>query len=90
MIYPPDTDTPQWHEENKIKPPETKALSGSIKVMPAEQVALSLLKGIAGGAFNIVHGAMNKFTYFMSKHFPAIVWWIVSRDLRKYWEKNPN
>jgi 3-dehydrosphinganine reductase len=90
VIYPPDTDTPQWHEENKIKPPETKALSGSIKVIPAERVALSLLKGIAGGAFNIVPGAMNKFTYFMSKHFPAIVWLIVSRDLRKYWKRNPN
>jgi 3-dehydrosphinganine reductase len=90
VIYPPDTDTPQWHEENKIKPPETKALSGSIRVMPAEQVALSLLKGIARGAFNIVPGAMNKFSYFLSKHFPAIVWLIVSKDLRKYWEKHPN
>ena len=28
VIYPPDTDTPQWHEENKIKPGETRALSG--------------------------------------------------------------
>jgi len=88
VIYPPDTDTPQWYEENKIKPLETKALSGKIKVMPAERVAFSLLKGVAGGTFHIVPGAMNKFAYFMSRHFPAIVWFIVSRDLHKYWEKS--
>ncbi|PIE21081.1 MAG: short-chain dehydrogenase, partial [Proteobacteria bacterium] len=27
LLYPPDTDTPQLAEENKIKPPETKAIS---------------------------------------------------------------
>jgi 3-dehydrosphinganine reductase len=89
VIYPPDTDTPQWHEENKIKPPETKALSGNIKVMRPEQIAGALLKGIAGRKFTIVPGGMNRFTYFMSRHLPGVVWKIVSGDLRKYWRKHP-
>ena len=89
VIYPPDTDTPQLQEENKIKPPETKALSGNIKVMKPETIALALLKGIAGGKFAIVPGAMNKFTFFLSRHFPSIVWMIVSGDLRKFWKKHP-
>jgi 3-dehydrosphinganine reductase len=89
VIFPPDTDTPQLREENKIKPPETKALSGNIKVMKPETIARVFLKGIAGGKFTIVPGTMNKFTYFMSKHFPSIVWMIVSGDLRKFWKKNP-
>jgi short-subunit dehydrogenase len=89
VIYPPDTDTPQWHEENKIKPPETKALSGNIKVMPPRTIACALLKGIAGRKFTIVPGGMNKFTYLMNRHLPGIVWKIVSGDLRKYWKKHP-
>ena len=89
VIYPPDTDTPQLQEENKIKPPETKALSGNIKVMKPETIAFAFLKGIAGNKFTIVPGAMNKFTCFMSRHFPSIVWRIVSGDLRKFWEKHP-
>ncbi len=89
VIYPPDTDTPQWHEENRIKPPETKALSGNIKVMRPEQVAEALLKGIAGRKFTIVPGGMNKFTWFMNRHLPGVVWKIVSGDLHKYWRKHP-
>ena len=89
VIYPPDTDTPQWHEENKIKPPETKALSGNIKVMPAGTIAAALLKGIARRKFTIVPGGMNRFTYLMNRHLPGIVWKIVSGDLRKYWKKHP-
>jgi 3-dehydrosphinganine reductase len=89
VIYPPDTDTPQLHEEDKIKPPETKALAGTIKVMKPETIALVFLKGIAGKKFTIVPGSMNKFTYFMNRHFPSIVWMIVSGDLRKFWKKHP-
>ena len=89
VIYPPDTDTPQWHEENKVKPPETRALSGNIKVLPAEKVAADLLAGVEKGAFAIVPGFMNKVTWFLSRHFPIIVWMIVSGDLRKFWRKHP-
>lgn len=90
VIYPPDTDTPQWHEENKIKPPETKALAGRIKVMRPEKIASALLRGIAARKFTIVPGAMNKFTWFMNRYAPGIVWKIVSGDLRKYWRKHPS
>jgi 3-dehydrosphinganine reductase len=90
VIYPPDTDTPQWHEENKIKPPETKALSGNIKVMRPEKVASVMLKGIAARKFTIVPGVMNRFTYLMNRHLPGVVWKIVSGDLRKYWRKHPS
>ena len=89
VVYPPDTDTPQWHEENKIKPPETRVLSGTIKVMPASTVASAILRGITKRSFSIVPGVMNRFTYFMNRHFPWVVWKIVSGDLRKYWKKNP-
>ena len=88
VLFPPDTDTPQFHEENKIKPEETKVLGGNIKVLPASKVARELLRGIAGRRFTILPGAMNKVTYFLNRHFPWLVWMIVSGDLRKYWKKN--
>jgi 3-dehydrosphinganine reductase len=90
VIYPPDTDTPQLHEENKIKPQETRVLSGNIKAMSPERVSMVLLKGISRRTFTIIPGAMNKFTYFMNRYLPGIVWVIVSGDLRKYWKKQPS
>jgi 3-dehydrosphinganine reductase len=89
VIFPPDTDTPQWHEENRTKPQETRVLAGTVKVLDASKVALSLLKGMARGSFFIIPGAMNKFTYFFNRHFHSLVWMITSSILRKFWKKNP-
>jgi 3-dehydrosphinganine reductase len=88
VLYPPDTDTPQWREENRIKPPETKALSGAIRVMSPEKVASALLRGIAARRFSIVPGFMNRVTFSLHRHFPGIVWSIMSGDLRRYWRKH--
>ncbi len=38
-VFPPDTDTPQLAAENLIKPPETKALGATMKVVSADCVA---------------------------------------------------
>jgi 3-dehydrosphinganine reductase len=89
VLYPPDTDTPQWHEENKIKPDETRALAGAIKVMSAEKVAASLIAGISKGSFTILPGFMNKVTYTLNRHLPWLVWKIVSGDLKKFWKNHP-
>jgi 3-dehydrosphinganine reductase len=89
VLYPPDTDTPQWHEENKIKPDETRALAGAIKVMPADKVAQCLLTGITKGVFSILPGFMNKVTHTLNRHVPWLVWAIVSGDLKKFWKKHP-
>ncbi|HVO44519.1 MAG TPA: SDR family oxidoreductase [Aggregatilineales bacterium] len=56
VVYPPDTDTPQLTEENKIKPLETKMISGNVKVWSADAVARVVLQGIERGAFNITPG----------------------------------
>ncbi|MCU0609896.1 MAG: SDR family oxidoreductase [Chitinispirillaceae bacterium] len=89
VVYPPDTDTPQWHEENEIKPDETRMLAGTIKVMPAEKVARAMLEGASRGKFTIVPGLMNKITYLLNRHAPDIIWKILSGQLAGYWKKNP-
>jgi len=60
VVCPPDTDTPQLRRENEIKPAETKAISGSVKLMSADQVADAILKGMARRRFAIVPGLGSK------------------------------
>lgn len=45
-VCPPDTDTPQLAYENRFKPPETRAISGQIKVRSADHVAGAIVGGI--------------------------------------------
>ena len=89
ILYPPDTDTPQLAEENRIKPPETKAISGEVKTMSAEDVALTLLKGMAKGKLHVVPGAMGRFTHFMNRHAPWVVRWVIDGELKKYRKQHP-
>lgn len=43
LCFPPDTDTPCFEEENKVKPLETKLISGAAGVLKPEDVASSIL-----------------------------------------------
>lgn len=53
VVYPPDTDTPGFAKENESKPPETVAISGAIKPVPASRVAEGILNGIERDRFTI-------------------------------------
>lgn len=44
--YPPDVDTPMLAAEEEHKPPETKAIAGSIAPLPAAKVAEAIARGI--------------------------------------------
>jgi 3-dehydrosphinganine reductase len=52
-VCPPDTDTPQLAYENRFKPPETYAISGTIKPYDADRVAASIVRGIENGRYLI-------------------------------------
>lgn len=52
-VCPPDTDTPQLAYENRFKPEETRAISGTIRPYPADRVAQSIVSGMERGAFLI-------------------------------------
>ena len=60
IVYPPDTDTPQLLEESKTKPYETKQMTGSAKVMTADQVAHCIYQGIQRRRFVVAPGAEIK------------------------------
>jgi len=56
IAYPPDTETPMLVEENKIKPEETKVITGLVKPWSADAVAGCITRGISRGAFAITPG----------------------------------
>ncbi len=83
VLCPPDTDTPQLKEEDRTKPPETRAISGNVKLMQPEEVAKHLLAGIRKKKFMILPGFMNKVTYIIKRLAPWIVFMIMDSDIRK-------
>lgn len=44
LVFPPDTDTPGYHEENKDKPHETHLISSAIELMKPEHVARHMVQ----------------------------------------------
>lgn len=81
IVYPPDTDTPQLTDENKTKPPETKAITATGGTWSAEGVAKEIVKGIKKQQFAITPGLemriLNRFysviAPLLQKYFDRIV-----------------
>jgi 3-dehydrosphinganine reductase len=56
VSYPPDTDTPMYHEEMKTKPEITREISDSSVLMSPQTVARDIVSGVDAGYFSIAHG----------------------------------
>jgi 3-dehydrosphinganine reductase len=70
VAFPPDTDTPQLAFEEPLKPPETKAISGTAKALSPELVAGTILKQAARGRFFIFPGFDSRFFYLLTSKLP--------------------
>jgi len=81
VLLPPDTDTPQLAEENREKPPETRALAGNVPVLAPEAVAGALLDGLARGRATIVPGWRARATLWAARHFPGLARRVIDRDI---------
>lgn len=53
-VFPPNVDTPQLEEENRIGPVETRAISNSIKPISPDRVAATIVRGIERERFMII------------------------------------
>ena len=58
--YPPDVDTPQHAYENRFKPAETRAISGTIRPLTADAVAATIVAGIEHRRFAIIPDVQTK------------------------------
>jgi 3-dehydrosphinganine reductase len=81
--FPPDTDTPQLEDENKYKPKETKAISGTIKPLSAERVAKSIVEGIEKERFMIVPDASTRGLAKIAGLAPGLVAKVMDRSVKK-------
>lgn len=83
VLCPPDTDTPGFAEENKLKPAETRAISSAASLMQPDDVAVALLAGMAREDFIIIPGLNGRFTWWMKRFFPGIVESVMDADIKK-------
>ena len=83
VLCPPDTDTPGFEMENRTKPAETKAVSGTAKLMDPDDVAWALLKGVRKGRFMILANAEGTLIYLVKRYVPFLLDRIMDRAVRK-------
>ncbi|MFH1451139.1 MAG: SDR family oxidoreductase [bacterium] len=82
IVFPPDTYTPQLVQENRIKPPETKAISGNIKpVMPAV-IGTAILAGIRKKRLYILPGVQNKILFYLGRPLAPLLHWYVGHIVK--------
>ncbi len=83
IVFPPDTDTPGFQNENKRKPPETKAVSGGAKLMHPDDVALKVYKGIMKKKSVIIPNIESTLVYFLKRLFPKVLDLIMESSIKK-------
>ncbi len=81
LVYPPDTQTPQFEFDEKLKPEETKALNEVSSLLTADQVAQDILKGVETGRYVIIPGFEGKILYRLinllgNLTYPIVDWLI--------------
>lgn len=82
-VYPPDVDTPQLAYENRYKPAETTAVSGSIKPLTAERVAATIVEGIERRRFAIIPDAQTKLLARTIGLVPEVFGAVFDRSIRR-------
>ena len=88
VLCPPDTDTPGFEEENRTKPPETRAVSAQAARLSAEKVAEALIAGMRKGRPVIIPGIEGRLAYLVKRWCPGIVEWTMDRAIRRAQEVN--
>ncbi|WP_457556762.1 SDR family oxidoreductase [Candidatus Harpocratesius sp.] len=81
IIFPPDTQTPGFNEENKIKPYECVEISKSGSLMSADAVALKFVKGILKENYTIYPGD-SSWVQFIQRHWPKLGHFIIDTQLK--------
>lgn len=80
VLCPPDTDTPGLAAENEIRPPETRAVSGSASLLSADAVARTLLRGMERRRLLIIPGLGGRLVVLAKRLFPGLVEWVADRS----------
>ena len=71
IVFPPDTDTPQYAAEMPLRPPETRLVVGDT-LLSADVVASAILKGMARGQYIITPGIETTLLYRLVSVFGTL------------------
>lgn len=82
LLYPPDTKTPGYEQENRYKPKECALISEHGSLLTAEKIADCLIKGILKKRFKILPGPAS-FLWKMYRHWPWLVRRVADNDYKK-------
>jgi 3-dehydrosphinganine reductase len=82
VAFPGDTETPMLAYENKMKPPETHALAGTVRPLAANVVARRILEGAQRGAFEVFVDSESRMIHRLIRHMPRISRWYMDRLVR--------
>jgi 3-dehydrosphinganine reductase len=83
IAYPPDTETPGFDAENRIKPPETARISASIRPRSAQQVADAIVTGIERDRLTITADPTTAFLARGIGIVGPVVRAMMDRDVRR-------
>ncbi len=83
MIYPPDTDTPMYHQEMDNKLPECIALSESAKLVQPEEVAQKFVKGILKNKFEVFCNLESRLIRMLRFVLPGVYFNAVDNIIQK-------
>jgi short-subunit dehydrogenase len=83
VLCPPDTETPGLEEENRTKPPETRAVSAGAGRLSAEAVAEELLRGMERRRLLILPGRESRWTALAKRLFPGLVERVIDRAVAR-------
>lgn len=83
VIYPPDTDTPMYHQDIDSKLPECIALSANAKLVQPEEVAQKFVNGILKGRFEVFCNLESRLIRMLRFVLPNVYFKAVDRVIEK-------
>lgn len=83
VAFPPDTDTPQWREEQVKRPEITRLIAAEGGVMSAERVARAIVQGALARRLVISPGLAMTFFAWLHPLLAPILRWRQLRLLRR-------
>ncbi|MCX7681497.1 MAG: SDR family oxidoreductase [Anaerolineae bacterium] len=81
VVFPPDTDTPQLHYEEPLKPPETRRISGTAKTLTAGEVARAIVRGIERRQVYILPNFETRLYFLLANGFSGLFRWYFDRAI---------
>jgi 3-dehydrosphinganine reductase len=73
IVYPPDTETPGFREEERMKPPETRRIGETAGRLSADRVARAILRGVERNRFAIAPGWQMALLYRATNPFAGVI-----------------